>query len=217
MTEVKETSEQIAARVRETLPDYLKQSPEEIEADKTAMRLKAASFTRSKLTDAERVIVHGAKLEEIASANIDTQESLRAEGRNVSTNGGANLEMLKQEKIRLAHGLELQGRYSEAAEAHPHKREQKRLREIEEAIAKDDSDICDCPPEKAELNGQAIEVHPHYEVKKIYSRRHGKMVSLVGCRKCQSLNATPTIPAQLQKILAASDPRMADAHLLKVN
>lgn len=223
MTQRKETSEEIAARVRETLPPYLRQSPEDIEADKRAQKLRAASFTRSKLTEGERLITRGKQLEEIARTNLETQNELREEGHNVSTRGGANLEMVEQENIRLAHALELQGRYAEAAGVHPYKREQVRLLKIEEAISKPDDEHCRCPATKAKLNEEEIEVHPHYEVKKIYSRSHGKIVSLVGCTKCPSLNATPDPPEQLAKSLhahaASAGAKKAvgsDASLLKV-
>lgn len=203
MSKERETSEEIAARVRETLPVYLFRPQADIDAEKEAARLQAASFTRAKLTDAERVISEGKVKEEIARANLETQEALRAEGRNVSTRGGANLEMVKQEELRLAEGLELQGRFAEAAEIHPHEREKARLLKIEKAIEQSDTEFCDCPADSAEINGRRVEAHPWYEVKKIYSRPHGRMVSLVGCRKCPELNATPTPPAELAKILGA--------------
>lgn len=201
MTERKETPKEIAARVRKALPGYLKRPQGEVKADKAAMKLRAASFTRARLTEEERVIAEGAKLEAIARANIELQEGLRSEGHNVSTRGGANLEMLGQERFRLAQGLELQGRYEEAATAHPHKRERARLLKVVEAIAKPDGDHCKCPADTADVPGKIGE--PHYEVKRIYSRPHRRMVSLVGCRKCPGLNATPTPPEALAKTLAA--------------
>jgi hypothetical protein len=203
MIEKRETPEEIAARVRETLPGFLKRSNEEIEADKAAMRLRVASFTRSKLTPEERDISRGAQIESIARANLESQEALRAEGHKVSTRGGANLEMIEQETIRLAEGLELQGRFREAAGIHPKKREKERLFAIEEAIARPDDEFCGCPADEKEVQGRKFEAHPHYEVKRIYSRRHGKSVSLVKCRKCGSLNATPTPPPPLAQILSA--------------
>jgi hypothetical protein len=203
MAETRETPEQIAARVRETLPDYLKRPQSEIDADKAAARLQAASFTRSRLTEAERLIAEGVKHERIARANLETQGALRDEGHTVSTHGGANLEMVEQELFRLSHGLELQGRYAEAAEAHPHKRERARLRKIEEAIARPDGEHCECPADTAQISGRTFEGHPHYEVKRVYSRSHGRVVSLMQCRKCGDLNATPTPPAHLTKTLAA--------------
>jgi hypothetical protein len=200
---MKETPEEIAARVAANLPSYLRQTPEQAEEDKRAQELRRASFTRSKLTGEERLVARGAQVAEIALANIGTQESLREEGHNVSSRGGANKEMLEHEYIRLAHGLELQGRYKDAASVHPLKREQARLLKIEEAIAEDDAKFCGCAPTKTELNGQEIEVEPHYEVKRIFSRRHRGMVSLVGCTKCSALNATPALPSQLASVLGS--------------
>jgi hypothetical protein len=198
-----ETPEETAARVRDTLPVFLLRPQSELDADKEAMKLRAASFTRSRLTPEERDISRGAQLEEIARANLETQESLRAEGRNVSTRGGANLEMVEQETLRLAEGLELQGRFREAADIHPRERERERLLKIEEAIERPDTEFCDCPVDSKEIQGRTVEADPHFEVKRVYSRHHGRAVSLVACRKCPGLNATSTPPAQLAKTLAA--------------
>jgi hypothetical protein len=214
MSERKETSEEIARRVHDTLPSFLVRTPEQVAEDERVQELRRASFTRSKLTEEERLVSRGKQIEEIAKANIETQKQLREEGRNVSTHGGANLEMLEQELIRLSHGLELQGDYEQAVTVHPLKREQTRLKKIVEAIDKPDDKFCKCPPTKTEHDGQAIEIHPHYEVKKIYSRKHGRVVSLVGCSKCPSLNATPTPPKQLTQVLTAHAASSAAA---KVN
>lgn len=204
MIEKRETSEEIAARVRELLPSFLVRTPEQIAEDERVQELRRASFTRSKLTDEERLVTRGKQLEEIARANIETQKELREEGKNVSTRGGANLEMLEQELIRLSHGLEIQGDYEQAADTHPLKKEQARLRKIIGAIGKPDDEVCKCPSTKTEIDGQSVEIAPYFEDKKIYSRKHGRMVSLVRCDKCkQIINATPTPPEQLTKVLAA--------------
>lgn len=202
----KETPDEIAARVRANLPKFLVRTEDEEKKDKEAQDLRRASFTRAKQTEAEKLIARGMQMEEIARANIETQEALREEGHNVSTRGGANQYMLTLELLRLAEGLELQGKYQEAAGVHPHAREQARLLKIEEAIEKDDSEVCDCSPTVADLGKEKIEVQPFFEVKKIFSRKHGDVVSLVGCAKCgQLVNATPTPPAQLANILATHE------------
>jgi len=194
MKEKRETPEEVAERVRAALPPYLRQPRDLISEEKRAQALQAASFTRARLTDEERLVARGKQLEEIARANLATKET--PEGR-----------------IRLSRGLELQGRYAEAAECHPHKRERKRLLAIEGACDREDSEVCNCPPKKLRAGGEAVEVPRHYEVKKVYSRRHGRVVSLVGCGnpKCSFLNATPTPPEQLAKVLAAQAGADAEA------
>lgn len=185
------------------LPTFLQRSRETIAADEEAQALRRASFTRAKLTDAERAVSQGRTLEEIALANLATE--------------GADVEL---EQIRLAQGLELQGKFTEAADTHPHEEEKARLAAIEEAVNKDDSEVCDCPSEVVDIKGEQIEVFPQYEVKKIYSPKHHGVVSLVGCRGCPDLNATPTPPSQLQAILNAQKARkvtVSDVQLLKVN
>lgn len=199
----KETPDEIAARVRANLPKFLVRTEDEEKKDNEAQLLQRASFGRAHMTEAEKLVSRGMQMEEIARANIETQEALREEGHNVSTRGGANQYMLTLELFRLAEGLEMQGRFQEAAGVHPHAREQARLLKIEEAIEKDDAEVCDCPPTVANLDGQEVEIQPYFEIKKIFSRKHRDVVSLVGCSKCgEPVNATPTPPEQLANILA---------------
>lgn len=184
------------------LPTFLQRTRERIAAEEEAQALRRASFTRAKLTDAERAVSEGKTLEEIALANLATE--------------GTDVEL---EQIRLAQGLELQGKFTEAADIHPHEEEKARLVAIEEAVNKDDSEVCDCPPEVVDIKGEQIEVFPQYEVKKIYSPKHHGMVSLVSCPNCGGLNATPTPPPQLQAILSAQKAKkitVSDIQLLKV-
>lgn len=202
MSELERNVQAVLAR-QSLLPAYLRRDEETIRADEQTQALQRASFTRSKLTEEERLIAEGIKREEIALSNLLLVR---------------NLPELTFESARYAHGLELQGRYREASDAHPIEEEKVRLKSIEEAIQRDDSEVCGCKPQKLELNGQQIEVYPHYEVRKIYSRRHGKAVSLVGCNDCGDLNATPSPPEQLQKILSAQKGvAVHDAHILKVS
>lgn len=203
MAEKQETPQEVAARVKAGLPSYLVMTPEKVEEEKKVQELRRASFTRSRLTEEERLVARGCQFEEIARANIETMEAKREQGFTHRAWGGATLDMLEEQEIQLAHGLEMQGRYEDAAVVHPHKREQARLRKIEEAINKDDDTFCDCPPTVATLGDAEIEVTPFYEVKKIYSRKHSRLVSLVACSKCPDLNATPNPPEQLAAMLGA--------------
>lgn len=202
MNEVEKNVKAIVA-TQTRLPSFLVRSEERIRQDEESQAQLRASFTRARLTDSERLLAEGARDEGIARANLETQNALRESGENVSTRGGANLDMMAAELARLARGLELQGRYAEAAEATTDGAEQKRLRKIAAAVERPDDEFCKCPADRAEIKGQQFEAHPHYEVRKIYSRRHGRAVSLVACRKCGALNATPTPPPELQKTLAA--------------
>lgn len=169
-----------------SLPLFLRRSQEQIVADEQIQDIRRASFGRGKLTEEERLIARGVQLEEIARANLELPDVDK-----------------QTERMRLAQGLEMQGHFLEAAKAHPDNGEKTRLRKIEAAIQKDDQKFCRCKAETAEVNGEAVAVDPHYEVKRVFSRRHRKLVSLVGCRKCGSLNATLTPPEQLQRILHA--------------
>jgi hypothetical protein len=173
-----------------TLPIFLQRTPEQVLADEAAQEARRASFTRAKLSDGERLIARGAQLEEIARANISQMEAHREERHTVSTRGGANLEMLEQQRALLAHALELQGRFLDAAEVAPLKTEQKRLRAIHDAVEAPD-ETCDCPRDEHELNGVKIEISPRRMLKTIYSRKHGREIALMKCDKCGDLFALP--------------------------
>lgn len=175
--------------IQSTLPAWLQRSRETIEADEQAQELRRASFGRGRLTEEERTVSHGMTLESIALSNLPLAR---------------NAEDLERERLRLAQGLELQGRFVEASKVHPHQAEKDRLLAIENAVDMDDGAVCDCAPTTAtKIGSEDVAVQPHYEVKKIYSRKHKRMVSLVGCTGCDELNATPTPPEQLQRILHA--------------
>lgn len=185
----RETPKQIAARVRERLPDFLK-DPATIEANDRRQAALRASYSRARLSEGERLLARGAQLEEVARANIAQMEAHREDRHVVSTRGGANLDMLKEQHAVLAHALELQGRYEEAAEVAPLKTEQTRLRKIHEAVERDDA-MCDCPRDEHELGGATIEISPRRPLKPVYSRRHGDAVALTWCEKCETYNARP--------------------------
>lgn len=171
-----------------SLPPFLRRDREAIEADEQAQELRRASFGRGHLTEAERNVSHGMVLEDIALSNLPLAR---------------NEEDLKREQLRYSEGLELQGRLIEAADAHPLEDEQVRLRSVADAIDKDDDEFCNCGTTTARVGNEDVKVHPHYEVKKVYSRKHGKIVSLVGCTACGELNASANPPEQLQRILQA--------------
>jgi hypothetical protein len=175
-------------KAQSTLPEFLRRDRAAIEADEIIQDLRRASFGRGHLNLAERQIARGVTLESIALSNLPLVR---------------NEDDLQREQIRLTEGLELQGRFDEAAQVHPSEGES--LRMIADAVRRDDSEVCDCPVTQTDVAGKSIEIHPSYEVKKVYSRKHGQMVSLVGCTACGFLNATPDPPDQLQAILRAHE------------
>lgn len=166
-------------------------TPQQKAEDDETQRLLRASHTRAKLTDAERVVSRGVILEAIARENITRMEAVRAAGRNRSADGGATLEMLAEEKTRLAHALQLQGKYTDAADVHPLLTRATELRKVQEAIERPESEKCNCAPDRILLNGVEQEVGCEFTVREIYSPRDRQMVALVGCKKCPDLNTRP--------------------------
>lgn len=188
----------------QTLPPFLVRTLEEVEQDEEAQRLLRASFTRAKMTPAERLISRGAQIEEIARSNIRRMEGVREEGNNKRRKGGATLEMLERERMALAEGLAMQGLYREAASEHPHKTRAKDFLEVAEAVERPDEEECGCSERHEERfqTGHEVKVRevtepgkhtrplPKYQtLRLVYSREHGRAVRLERCPRCEFVNA----------------------------
>jgi hypothetical protein len=187
------------------LPQFLQRTPEQIAADEQAQEARRAGFTPAHLSEAERLLSRGMQLEVIARANLGTLE---------------DGEERERQSVVLAHALELQGRYEEAAEIHPLEAEAARLRAIHEAVERDDV-MCDCPRAEHKLGEAKIGISPRRSLKTIYSRRHLGEVALMVCDACGHLNARPLtgqaaqIHAARAGAGAAGRPSQPDAQLLR--
>jgi hypothetical protein len=166
--------------------------------DARLQEIRRASHTRSKLTEEERLVSRGMALEEIARANIELMGERREQGFNRRAWGGATVDMVEEEQVKLAEALSMQGRYREAATVHPRKTVANEYEAIAEAIERDDDEECGCRPKKAILKGKEIEVPRQYVKRRVFSPKHGKLVELEAC-PCGHMNARPA-----RGVLAAS-------------
>jgi hypothetical protein len=186
--------------------------PERVKEDERRQEIRRASFGRGRLTAEERMVSRGMALEEIARMNVRTMEVVREAGNNLRAKGGATQEMLDEEKAKLAEAIAKQGRYLEAAEHHPSKRMAAHYRALAEAIERDDDEECKCPPQKATLAGQEIEVDTHNASEIIYSPKHGQGVAVERCTSCGFVNARPA-RGKVAARLAEVSSRMKEARV----
>lgn len=146
--------------------------------DEMIQEKRRASFTRANLTEAERIVSRGLALEETALGNLRT--ALK----------DGNEEQATLEMWHLADAQALSGNFEGASLAHPIKEERERYRSIKAAIERDDAEMCDCKPKRAELNGVKIDVPVTHISQMIFSPKHGDVVGLEVC-KCGEMNARP--------------------------
>lgn len=157
-----------------TFPHWLVGTPEERAAEDERQRLTRASFTRARLTEAERLLGRGRLLE------ITARQNLARAG-----------EHDQLPKSQLADALAMQGRYVEAAEIHPDETRKAYFEKLVQALEMDDSEKCECPDDTTEMNGVSLALTPRFEERKIFSPIHNDVVSLVRCATCGHLNARP--------------------------
>lgn len=176
--------------------------------DEKVQEMRRASFTRANLTEVERLVSRGKVLEDTALANLS------AAVRN------GNEEQAQIERWHLADALAMSGDLEGAIQIHPIEQERERLQAEKEAIDRPDDEMCDCQPERANLNGVDIEVPTTHVAKMIYSQKHGGLVGLEVCDKCGLLNARPARTVQAQSVtLVRGGPLRAipDTEILKVS
>jgi hypothetical protein len=224
------------AKVYELFPFLA--DPRREEEDARLQEVRRASFTRARLSEEEREVARGAALVEIGATNVELAtrergeaEQVKAENLNASINerkSGRILEAQRANRIlsqtdetetharaTLAEGLAKWGRFAEAAEVHPDEEMQRDYGAIEEAIARDDSEKCDCPD--SEGFGQSIT--PRVVNQVVYSEPHNGLVPLVQCSRCGHLNARPLngrLVGQAAAMLGAKDAPVRDAQVFGV-
>ncbi len=153
-------------------PVWLTGSKAEQQAEAQRQEIARASFTRAKLTDAERLIGRGRLIEETARGNLAEAKKARSKAARIHAEN------------QLADGLAMQGKYPEAVETHNDPKRRKHFRKIIKAIEKSDNARCQCRSKREKAAG-AIE-HPSALV---FSPKHGRIVQLVECLGCGDLNA----------------------------
>lgn len=181
-------------------PVWLAGTPEEQAAEKTRQELARASFTRARMTEAERLIGRGQLLEQAARANLHRAKTPLAAS-------------------QLAEALAMQGRYVEAAEIHPDESRKAHFENMVRALEMDDAEKCSCEDNKTEMNGIELSLTPRFEAQKIFSPIHNDLVSVIVCSKCGHMNARKArsrlLPQQaaLSQAEAMKKPVLNDAQL----
>jgi hypothetical protein len=179
--------------------------------DAHLQEIRRASHTRSKLTEEERLISRGMALEEIARTNLRNMQERREQGFNRRAWGGATLDMVDEEAMRLSEALSMQGKFRDAAAVCPQKTMAKHYESIAEAIERDDDEDCDCPELKKRTlkSGQEVAVPRRHIAQRVFSPVHGRLVELESC-PCGHLNARPA-RGVLAAVIVAQEANRATA------
>lgn len=135
---------------------------------------------------------------DIATAHLKTLEEAKAPQ-----------EDIERQRIRLTDALIHLGRFEEAHLAAPNDRERRKVRNIIEAVDRDDSHVCKCGDVSRVTTGNVEAVIPgSHRTDSIFSPAHNKITPLVVCSKCGHANVTPVVPAHhpgLEKTQAEKD------------
>ncbi len=202
--------------------------PQRAEDDARAQAARRASFTRARLNDREQLLARGSQLEEVGRGNEEAAGRHRADHLRTPINDRRPGHILaaaeiggreRQARNMRAIGLAKQGRYEEAAEVAADEALRTRYTKTAEAIGRDDSERCECPPQKASAGGVEYDVPRDSNLGDVYSRRHGRVVALMAC-PCGFWNARPLDGVHAQARAARAESRaagkavMTDARLL---
>lgn len=205
-----------------------KRNPERAAEDERVQSARRASHTRARLNDAELQLARGSQLEEVGRGNEEAAGRHRAAHLAtpiVERKAGHILAAAeiggrgRQARNMRAIGLAKQGRFEEAAEAAADEALRERYVKTAEAINRDDSERCPCPPQKASVNGVEYDVPRDNNLGDVYSPAHGKVVALMVC-PCGFWNARPLDGVHAAARAARAESRRAgkavttDARLL---
>ena len=195
-----------------TLPDFLQLTDEQIATSERIQRQVAqAMHGRVQANREEARLIQGIHAERSARATLET---LANEGRRKGRAEAANVQL-----GRLAEALADQGRFSEAAATHPDAKRAKELRKIQEAIERDDAEICDCKPEEVNdpVSNKKLRLPLENVVDEVFSPKHKRMMPLIRCNKCGDLNVKALTPelTRRQAAMMQTGDKPNDVALLK--
>lgn len=195
-----------------TLPEFLQLTPEQqAESDRIQAEVRQALHGRVQANQKEARLVRGIHTENATRATL---QALSIQTRRKGRSEAVNLQL-----ARLADALADQGRYEEAATAHPAKKRAKEYLAIQAAIDRPDDDVCNCPPTEVRdpATGKTLLIPAQNKIEEVYSKKHEAIVPLVVCSKCPWMNAGGVLPDALRRRDAAmaAKERIADIAILK--
>lgn len=100
--------------------------------------------------------------------------------------------LMKVISARLRSAYTHLGKFNEALVWCDTLQEEAEVRLLMEAVEKDDNEFCSCQSKHPEYV-------THYEWKRIYSRKHGKVMPVVKCVACGAINATAHATLEMQE------------------
>lgn len=203
------------------LPIWLQRTEAQKASDEQVQEVLRATHGRVKPTDEERMITRGYQMAEIGRVNYETAiadinalitKSVEDGQVAVPDEATELVSRLRIAQATLAEGMAGMGQFAEASELHPDPNKQIEYRAIHEALERDDNEVCECAPDRAEVytdaegeqktsrlkkneaasrKGVVIETSPFYIERKVYSLKHKRIVGVERCQKCGHRNAKP--------------------------
>lgn len=174
------------------LPAFLEMTKEQIAvSNQIQEQARQAMHGRVEANQQEARLLRGIQMERAARANLEVlQHHKRHKGR---------AERVKINLAKLADAYAEQGRYAEAAATHPSKTTAKEYAQIQAAIDRSDTDVCNCPPDEVidPASGQTLRIPARNHIADVHNPKLKRMVPLIECRKCppgERLNARPFTP-----------------------
>jgi len=178
----------------ESLPDFLKRTPEQIASEESRQTILRDLHAKGAVqTPAEMQVGHAMAAETAIRANlaaIDRTEHPDAYAQTLS---------------QLAEVLATQGKFMEAGSLDP------QYKTLTEAVDIDDDHKCQCVGDKVQTQNArgepiTVEIPTEFVAAEVFSEKHGKIVSLVVCSRCGLANAKEDfVPADLSNIEKKSE------------
>lgn len=213
------------------LPDFLKLSEEQIAQsaqNQTEIRMKFNN--RMRMTPEEEERASAMIREPELSQTVKSLKSALALARKVSREGlsqitstdiDRTIEELNHARTRLAEALAAQGKFIEAARHAPTKEMRAFYLQIDEAIWKDDEDLCGCPAEVRVVGQDRIILPKFRVVREVFSLKHCAAMNLLECNACANWNVRSLTEdlMKLQKAVndaAHSEKKPTDIEIFKV-
>lgn len=157
------------------LPDFLELSPEQLAQNKRQQDVLRRKFnSRLKMSAEEQERAQSLILEDTLKQSLNAIRSKKKS---------------KIVKRQLAEAVAAQGRFTDAKALTDLVREKKYYQKINDAIWKDDEDLCKCEAKPEAVGGTLLQLPKFRVLKQIYSLRDMKMVNLLECNVCGEWNA----------------------------
>jgi hypothetical protein len=159
------------------IPDWINKLKEDKELQRQQERLNKENKWRLVNTRDDAIIFYAEREVELARRNLEIFKDQK---------------MIRDEKRRLAENLITLGEFAEAKDVSPDEDLKELAESLHKAITKNDTEKCSC--EDLEINGKMVD--RYHVLMRIKSPTHGKIIPVMRCSQCGTINASPNIHAE---------------------